>query len=88
MTFEHDSRLQFLRLLGFSKDELRKKVSFLCQKHTCFSEQITLLEETAPAHLAIVPHRCVFYLLEFVFSPEKWVKDLGEYSWWGMGEGA
>ncbi|ERE78729.1 protein transport protein Sec31B isoform 2 [Cricetulus griseus] len=36
VTFEHDSRLQFLRLLGFSKDELRKKVD------TCLKNDLKL----------------------------------------------
>lgn len=32
VTSEHDSRLQFLRLLGFSKDELQKKVDACLKK--------------------------------------------------------
>lgn len=87
MTSEHDSRLKFLRLLGFSKDELQKKVSLSRLKHACCREQITPLAETAPGHLAIIHHRCVFYFLELAFSPEKLVKNLGECSGWGTGEG-
>lgn len=29
MTLEHDSRLKFLKLLGYSRDELQKKVSII-----------------------------------------------------------
>ncbi|XP_052568630.1 protein transport protein Sec31B isoform X3 [Peromyscus californicus insignis] len=36
VTLEHDSRLQFLRLLGFSKDELQKKVD------TCLKNDLKL----------------------------------------------
>ncbi|XP_040599895.1 protein transport protein Sec31B isoform X3 [Mesocricetus auratus] len=36
VTFEHDSRLQFLRLLGFSKDEIQKKVD------TCLKSDLQL----------------------------------------------
>lgn len=35
MTLEHDSRLKFLRLLGYSRDELQKKVSFAGLKQVC-----------------------------------------------------
>ncbi|KAH0504541.1 Protein transport protein Sec31B [Microtus ochrogaster] len=49
VTSEHDSRLQFLRLLGFSKDELQKKAS----KHTAkeASASSAFFDELVPQNM-------------------------------------